>query len=320
MALAVPMCGFRNENLVNQNLFRDLMLTQFNRYTTVSQTYGDNIVCRFGPNVFEFVRVGFLGEGGNGAVYHYRDNRNRINIAVKCCRNGDEINISEHLILNNCRTLFSKYVGQSLIINGTLVRYPFIMELAEGNIRNYLRDLRRSVVPNLTDDQLNTRVLSLVEEVRQQMVCIYNSNNNYVYTDLKVDNILFKCDNPARLNDTRIFLGDLGSAVGLASRYIATYPPYEHRNGDGILILNTEREKLDAMAWELGVLLLSIYHGGTPEFADLGYHRIRGIDVGTTFATLYQLMEQSYGPDLARLIQIDPINRRSILDPIPIQP
>jgi len=314
-------CEPRKENKQNQTMFNKYLFSSEYQSSVINQPDPMGpIVFIIPPHVFTFNYVNQIGSGVYGKVYHFYENIYKINIAIKCCKNNKEEKIAEDLCNSDCKTLLSKPAGVSLYVNGNLENHCIFMELAEGTLRKYFTKLNSA---SLSVYELHKKILSIAEEVRQQMVCIYNLNNNYVYTDLKLDNVLYKCDDRKKLDQVRILLGDLGSAIkDDHNEYIATYPPYEYRYSNGFILLDTERKKLDTMAWQLGVLLLSIYHGNKPEFVELQYNEIDVIDFfgHDTFIKLYEYMEVSYGPDIARLLAEDPNNRRSILDPIPIPP
>ena len=53
--------------------------------------------------------------------------------------------------------------------------------------------------------------LEITEEIRKQIVCIFSYNNKFVYSDIKMENILYKCDINNK-NKQRFMIGDLGSA------------------------------------------------------------------------------------------------------------
>jgi hypothetical protein len=113
------------------------------------------------------------------------------------------------------------------------------MELAEGDLHHFFENNEIYVASN------PIIFLQMLESIRRQLLCLLNLG--YVYTDIKLGNILYKCDDPNNLNGVRFMLGDLGSAVldkngQSVFTYLPYYLPYRFRYGD--TKLQTDDEKI----------------------------------------------------------------------------
>lgn len=260
-----------------------------------------------------------LGSGSYGSVFLFTDSSKGVHLAIKFSKADDEGKISKALLTAGCRVLKVQAVGQKLLhpLKGTS-QYAYFMELAEGTLFTFLKILstENMTVPlSLGKQKLVNIFLHIGEEIRYQMLCLYNVNSDFVYMDLKVTNVLFKCDSQDRRNTVRFFLGDLGGAVPdeKSRTYASTYPPPEHRGTGGRMVLQTRNEKLSAMSWQLGVLLLYMVGNTAPEFRTLEYPNIKKLNQGT-YNLLYDLMVAFYGQDIAQLLHSKPEKRRSFLE------
>jgi serine/threonine protein kinase len=259
-------CNPRNENRVNQKRLedyifgkdfniRDIDLLQNNNINVHIQQKGFPSVsnCFF----FSFTEHIFLKEGSLGDVYKVTDQNKQVSLALKATKENDEEVISNALLLSGCNVLKMRFIGRSKRNQDFL----YLMELAEGDLKKFCKN-HKSLITKQPDI-----LLTIIESIREQMVCILNLKKGYVYTDMKLDNILYKCDDPANLSGVRFMLGDLGSAVSKKSVssgnfiYIATYPPLFVTRDDvrGFFKLETPEEKKKATSWGLGVLSLLLY-------------------------------------------------------------
>ena len=79
---------------------------------------------------------------------------------------------------------------------------------------------------NLDDLHLNDSIpiINIIKAITTQLKCLYQ--NGYGYTDLKPDNLLYKCIDK---NKFKIYISDLGSLVSRTSGYLgcAAYPAPE---------------------------------------------------------------------------------------------
>ena len=321
-ALPQTVCNFRDENRQAQEAFDEYL---FHNYTPADLSQNmlfPNVLTINGID-FTFV-VNVLGEGGYGKVFKLESPGHHLNLAIKFGRNNDEDVISQALNdeITECNCLRVRPVGKQIYnpIDNRFENNGYFMELAEGTLDQYLIKIKH-IDPLMDTDILycTENIKRIIENIRRQMVCIYAMDpphkNEYVYTDLKLANVLYKCRDTSDLNQTSFILGDLGSAVPDSGSYIATYPPYEHRFSGGFFALNTKNEKESAMSWELGVLLLACHHSNTVRFTQLQYNNIQHITV-PEINYLKNQLEALYGPDIANLMHPNPALRRSILTPL----
>jgi len=305
-------CEEKKENKLNQELLDKFLYLFYdpNLVNNIISPNGEsiiNITIHSGQK-FNLKFTKKLGEGSSGHVYKLEDNKMKVSIAVKFGKNDEETLIAEALNRSNCNVLRVKAIGKPIINsldNSKLENFGYFMDLADGTLRNYVIRKVKSGEGITFEEMIN-----IVETIRKQIVCIYELNNNYVYTDIKLENILYKCT-----RDNVVFiLGDLGSAIPDArNRYLATYPPFEFKRGR--FILDSENKKDNAMAWGLGILILSFIAGNKPEFEFLGYDKIIHCS-NDQFITLYEILEKKVGNETASLINPLPHRRRSIFIPI----
>lgn len=179
-----------------------------------------------------------LGSGNYGEVVYYYDEENKVELCVKqekqsqLYKGGIEEEISEILIENGCNSIPVKYIKND---NG--IHY-YVMEVGTGDLFKMLRKTEFSV----------NQLKHISEEIRKQLICLWS--NGFVYTDLKVDNILFKCNSKHNFS---IHLADLGSAViNNIGEFISSFKPPEYIF-DGLL-----RDSNKILCWNLGILMLQI--------------------------------------------------------------
>ena len=72
--------------------------------------------------------------------------------------------------------------------------------------------------------KLNNGFKSYASELLRQMIYMYHIDNEYVYTDFKPENILYKM----YAGNLSIFLGDIGSAVNNEGKYVHSVCPPEY--------------------------------------------------------------------------------------------
>ena len=317
----LTVCNPRKEDVYNQNQLNRYLFSPYYNKDVVNQIVPGKIL--IGRNEYTFSHKP-IGEGSFGTVYSLSDSISMTSLAIKFGESPDEVNIADELNrkIPHCECLRVKAVGKELSSpEGKLYRYGYFMELADGTLYEFFTNIQQ-VYPHLktNKDEWRNVLLGVGETVRKQMLCIYNMNNDYVYTDLKMGNVLFKCRDPNNLSQVAIILGDLGSAVpDYNGSRVSTYPPCEHRIDKRMIGLNNF-EKEAVMAWGLGVLLLSfIIDRRKLEQSNLFHKLFYGQIATLSLHELNQLqryMGNMYGSDIANLINEDPNSRRSIRIPL----
>ena len=306
-------CNPKNENIMFQNELENYVFSNNYDFNNTDQSLNNRVISIYDKknnNIFDFMIDKKLGSGGNGRIYKLKGADLKVYLAIKFGNSDDETKIAEELNNSNCNVLKVKSVGKQLKNyqeKNKVENYAYFMELADGN----LRDLALKF-DSLGLNEIN-RFLTICEIIRKQMICIFDINNDYVYIDMKLENILYKCRDSSKLNEYNLMIGDLGAAVPSGGYYLSTYPPYEHRNQKGFINFNNNDEKLSALSWELGILLLSFISGSNMNI--LAYNSIKNITIDN-LQNLYLLMENTYGSDIAKLLEPNHLNRRSIRIPL----
>jgi ubiquitin C-terminal hydrolase len=327
----MSICNPRDENHNKQRIVDDFLyesnydpnaLTII--YDTCDKIESIKITIKGVNYIFEIIKK--LGEGTYGTVSLFRDNLEKVSFAIKSGDNNDEEEISNALKKNGCAVLKTRFLGKKGIM------YHCIMELADGD----LLDWGESVIntnPSLINPEL---LLGIAEEIRQQLLCIFNieNDNKYFYYDIKLENILFKCDDQQNLNNYRIMLGDLGSTspelidfgTKTYNAYGCTYPAWEKR-GDQIFF--TKKQKTDALSWEIGVLLLFLSSFLSKDieqaknlqkkFIKILYYAPEQKELtASSLQTLQEELNTAYGSKFMNYLNADPNLRPSILLPLKI--
>jgi|688.fasta_scaffold07629_6 serine/threonine protein kinase len=316
----VTYCKQRNESKEEQNNLENYIFSDQYNSDEVVQDVDDPRMIHI--NRYNFMIIDQIGSGSNGKVYSLRDNTNNVFLAIKFSINDTEVSIANELNakIPSCNVLRVKSIGKSLFnpIQNKVEEHGYFMELAEGTLQDFLL-LIKDVDPEilLYEDIYVELLLGIAENIRQQMICIYEMNNNYVYTDLKSLNVLYKCNDTSNLDLTTFILGDLGSAVPNSEHklYLSTYPPIEFSDKNGYLTFSTNQEKESAMAWQIGVLLLFFVAGNRYEYNMLCFNNIQYISE-SQMISLYTIMVRMYGADIANLLNTNVALRRSIYLPL----
>jgi serine/threonine protein kinase len=325
----MSICNPRDENHNNQRIVDDFLYGSNydpNALTIIYDT-NDKIesikITIKGVN-YNFELIKKLGEGGFGTVSLFKDNLQKVSFAIKSSDTNDEEEISKALKKNGCAVLKTRFFGKKGIM------YHCIMELADGDLLHWGEALINTN-PSLINQEL---FLGIAEEIRRQLLCIFNldkRNNKFLYYDIKLENILFKCDDQQNLNNYRIMLGDLGSASKLISPakladghiYACTYPAWERRDDP---FFKSKQDKLDALSWEIGIILLYLSSFLGKNIAKvktiqqkfdniLSSRRIKNHTI-SSIQTLQEELNTAYGPKFMNYLNADPNLRPSILLPL----
>ena len=103
--------------------------------------------------------------------------------------------------------------------------------------------------------------LKIFKQLTNDLYCLYKKG--FAYTDIKLENTLYKCINK---NKIKIAFGDLGSICNIGKTVATiTYPPFETRTD---LFKTKCNEK--TVTWGLGVMFLTILLN-RELIADLGW-------------------------------------------------
>jgi hypothetical protein len=201
-----------------------------------------------------------IGEGSFGIVSVFYSKKHRVAFAIKETQEPEEVDVTKELLKHQCHVLRSRYLGEASLGTNRPTTYVFIMELADGDMTHLLE--KRAVMTPQT-------AVDIVEQLRKQMLCLLDMtpDHRYLYTDMKLENILYKCDHENDFSNIRVFLGDLGSAAPyfIARKrlysYPSTFPPY----AQGITISEREfpteqakKYKESVLSWNVGIALLSL--------------------------------------------------------------
>lgn len=184
-------------------------------------------------NSIPLTEIKYINEGSYGKVYSY--GKGDIQIAVKTYNDDNDEEIDILKMLN------SKKIPCN-IINTRLIPLPdgkhiSIMDIMSGDLNKLRRKLK-------LDELFN-----IVKKIAIDLNCL--NKHKLAYTDLKLANVLFKCYDKKYVSAV---LGDLGSICKTGSEGVATHPPFEYKDNDGIVKCNEK-----TMVWVLGVLILEYF-------------------------------------------------------------
>jgi hypothetical protein len=264
----------KNINKDNQNRLDSYLFgNRYNPNDVTINNKGDRCEIHIGnqgeknnsnPNYYLFSSSNTIGSGASGTVLKYVDANKRVALAVKFTADNEEEEISNALNNSNCHILKMRQSGKNWTVPRAILwrlfsgfwstaisGFSYFMELADGDLYGFLMD--EDIRPELKNHP--KIFLDIAETIRVQLLCLFNLNKNYVYTDIKLANILYKCDEH---NNVHFMLGDLGSAVQSDSgEYISTYPPVNF--GQGLFKLKTLLEKESTLSWQMGILLILLF-------------------------------------------------------------
>ena len=258
----------------------------------ISQT-NDNILIDLGNSIVLSFEI---ADKLRDDTYKLRDKRNDIEIAIrfsnrKCLLSNEELNL-----------LKIRPVGKPLF-NKTRNRLEscYFTEKYDGTLSKYI---------SLKGELDTASKLRIVEQVRKFMVSLYERNNLYVYTDITLENVIY---------NTRGDEVDFGLIVGnmpYDSRdniYLSTYPSIEIQAGE--FPLKTNEDKLHAMSWQIGILLLSLIGNNTVQFNKLNWLCNKAFKQDD-YSILVSMMKNSYGDKIATYIHNIPNQRPSMYEPL----
>ena len=194
----------------------------------------------------------------------------------------------------------------------------YFIESYDGTLYKYLSELKRVEGRERSFGSLNTdipRILHIVEQVRKQMISLYEMNNRYAYTDLQFDNIAYKYRTYEGNNvddvEFRLLVDQL--PYDSDNIYLSTYPPIDLKKGE--MILSSNEDRLHAMSWQLGILLISFVARHTMQFNKLNWV-VNNSFTQSDYTELLNIMRNSYGDKIVKYLHNVPSERPSIFEPI----
>jgi serine/threonine protein kinase len=160
-----------------------------------------------------------------------------------------------------------------------------IMEYMDGTLEDYIKNNS-----NLSYDIIK----KILADISAQIYCI--SKYDLMYTDIKMANILYKCNKSNKIID--FTLGDLGGITNKANKNadnkaIATFPaPERCIENCGVFLDPNEKD----VVWSLGIMFLSM----------IGYNTYK--------YNFEDLMNLKKGGNIENLINESLVDTRKILD------
>ena len=140
-----------------------------------------------GNKIFEFEDVYQIGSGSYGTINYLYCEEHQVELALKreslysnFGKKPIEEEISRMLLDKGCNTVLVKFIR---IIDGESF---YLMNKMEGNLEELAQKFRSDKTRNATDNKYEQ--LIIVEEIRAQILCIYNIRRKFVYTDCKLEN------------------------------------------------------------------------------------------------------------------------------------
>lgn len=201
-------------------------------------------------------RQKYISEGTYGKVYLIYNNKYKIAVKTYKRKDDEEIGIIQYLNRKKvpCDTINARViVEKGLIQNNTIS----IMDYMSGP----LSLMNHKLLPE--------NIFKVVRDLAVHFDCL--NQHRLSYTDIKGDNILFKCKDKEQL---KIVLGDLGGICKRGDTHICTYPPYEYRFDRGIVKCNEK-----TMVWGVGIIALELIGYNIGEFSWSVFGELSGEDI-----------------------------------------
>jgi len=209
------------ENIINLNL-DNINLKDSNKNIKL-------VTLEYNNNILKYNK--FLNKGAYGEVYEFSNNEYKV--AIKVYKESDDNEIDIIKKINKSKISCNIVNSKLLKINNT---YISVMDLMNGGLSKMNGKLN------------NNNIILCIKNIAKHLKCL--NNNKLAYTDLKTDNILFKCKNKKNIE---IALGDLGSICEIGKNNACTWNPWEYRNELGFPKCNES-----TMVWCLGVVLCEL--------------------------------------------------------------
>lgn len=240
----------KDENIFIEPIERDIMCKDIKIFNIEQiedvRPFGYNYIIN--KKLFKYKKE--IARGSYGRVCEYVNDNNEC-IAIKLSLSNNisdlkqDIEILNYMKMHNICT--NIYVKSYIISN-----YAIIMDYMHDNLKKCLT--------------LSTsRKILIFGEIVKHIYCLEKAN--LYYTDIKLQNFLYRCNNDETIN---ILLGDIGSIVNgntpdLKNFGSATYPPPEFN--DGFIKIDDEihdEKQLKTIynrciVWSIGITFLTLF-------------------------------------------------------------
>lgn len=225
---------------INNNEFKknfDLSKRTDFKFEVQHETVNDDVIYSIIVNdVIIFSQIKELHEGIYGTVYLMKNNNDE-HLVLKVGNNKKDI--------ENLKILKKKNVCSDYYINSFYDKHEkyVIMEYADGTIKDLIKNNKFTIIS----------LAYIFKMIFIMIKCL--SDNKLYYTDLKLENILYRYEN----DNIKIILGDLGSIFKENDvDAISTYPyPYRCHNVDNCGIFKNPNE--GDVLWSLGILCFDLF-------------------------------------------------------------
>ena len=224
------------------------------------RVYGRHMVASF----IGVLRAINLGLGINVVIL--KDIGSDAELVVKMDNSRRENNIIQTLLRSGCALLRYQFVNIEGVEEADMLQNeydgsPMFVETAHGSLNDYMSLLVRSF--EFSFDSFPLHAVQICEVIRQQMVCLFDADNNFVCLNVTPSDILFKCNH--KTERVHFFLRDLISPMSFdGETYLTKIPPPLHRYSiifpklDMNVQLRSVEEKEAALSWALGIFLLEM--------------------------------------------------------------
>ena len=298
----------QSDVIYNKEELKNFLYTETYNKDSVAQKDND-IYIRLNSAILRFEMSDKLGED----TYKLKDKRHQIELAITF---GTTKPYFSHHELNSLKI---RPVGKKLFNKDkNRLENCYFIESYDGTLYKYLSELKRVEGRERSFGSLNTdipRILHIVEQVRKQMISLYEMNNRYAYTDLQFDNIAYKYRTYEGNNvddvEFRLLVDQL--PYDSDNIYLSTYPPIDLKKGE--MILSSNEDRLYAMSWQLGVLLLSFVSRHTMQFNKLNWV-VNNSFTQSDYTEILNIMKNSYGDKIVKYLHNIQSERPSIFEPL----
>ena len=231
---------------IHCNKYKNLKLLDLNKIVLQSKDIQCNKqISSFGLSYIDSNKkidlwdIKFLSKGSYGEVYEFSNRNYKVAIKTYKYSDDDEIKVIQDL---NRKNIKCDIINAKVFKNSS--RYIKVMDLMNGPLSNMKGKLKIN------------EIFKVVKEIAKSLKCL--NDKKLSYTDLKTDNILFKCNDKKYLQTV---LGDLGSICKRGESNACTWNPWEYRNELGFPKCNES-----TMVWCLGIVICELLDVSTDMF------------------------------------------------------